>query len=39
MLQDLSGMDPRKSIPPDDPEVMKIFGGTEVLGVTPEQMI
>ena len=37
MLQDLSGMDP-KSIPPDDPEVMKIFGGTEVLGVTPEQI-
>ena len=31
MLQDLSGMDP-KSIPPDDSEVMKIFGGTEVLG-------
>ena len=31
MLQDLSGMDP-KSIPPDDPEVMKIFGGTEVFG-------
>ena len=37
MLQDLSGMDP-KSIPPDDSEVMKIFGGTEVLGVTPEQI-
>lgn len=37
MLQDLSGMDP-KSIPPDDPEVMKIFQGTEVLGVTPEQI-
>jgi len=37
MLQDLSGMNP-KSIPPDDPEVMKIFGGTEVLGVTPEQI-
>ena len=37
MLQDLSGLDP-KSIPPDDPEVMKIFAGTEVLGVTPEQI-
>ena len=37
MLQDLSGLDP-KSIPPDDPEVMKIFSGTEVLGVTPEQI-
>ena len=37
MLQDLSGMDP-KSIPPDDPEVMKIFGGTDVLGVTPDQI-
>lgn len=37
MLQDLSGVDP-KTIPTDDPEVMKIFGGTEVLGVTPEQI-
>lgn len=37
MLQDLSGLEP-KDIPPDDPEVMKIFGGTEVLGVTPEQI-
>ena len=37
MLQDLSGIEP-KDIPPDDPEVMKIFGGTEVLGVTPEQI-
>ena len=37
MLQDLSGMDP-KDIPPHDPEVMKIFSGTEVLGVTPEQI-
>ena len=37
MLQDLSGMDPI-TIPPDDPEVMKIFSGTEVLGVTPEQI-
>lgn len=37
MLQDLSGMDP-KTIPPDDPEVMKIFSSTESLGVTPEQI-
>lgn len=37
MLQDLSGRDPR-TIPPTDPEVMKIFQGTEVLGVTPEQI-
>lgn len=37
MLQDLSGMDP-KTIPTDDEEVMKIFSGTESLGVTPEQI-
>ncbi|WP_100010929.1 PolC-type DNA polymerase III [Lentibacillus sediminis] len=37
MLQDLSGIDP-KTIPIDDPEVMKIFSGTESLGVTPEQI-
>ncbi|WP_047981237.1 PolC-type DNA polymerase III [Ornithinibacillus contaminans] len=37
MLQDLSGIDP-KTIPTDDKEVMKIFGGTESLGVTPEQI-
>lgn len=36
-LQDLSGMD-ASTIPMDDPEVMKIFAGTEVLGVTPEQI-
>ncbi|WP_100330947.1 PolC-type DNA polymerase III [Bacillus xiapuensis] len=38
MLQDLSGIDP-KTIPTDDPEVMKIFSGTESLGVTPEQIL
>ncbi len=38
MLQDLSGIDP-KTIPTDDPEVMRIFEGTEVLGVTPEQIL
>ncbi|CAH2713251.1 DNA polymerase III PolC-type [Neobacillus rhizosphaerae] len=38
MLQDLSGMDP-KTIPTDDPEVMKIFSNTESLGVTEEQIM
>ncbi|MED0674575.1 MULTISPECIES: PolC-type DNA polymerase III [Aneurinibacillus] len=37
MLQDLTGLDPKK-IPVCDPKVMKIFSGTEVLGVTPEQI-
>ena len=37
MLQDLSGIDP-KTIPTDDPEVMKIFSSTESLGVTEEQI-
>ncbi|HLS07828.1 PolC-type DNA polymerase III [Lentibacillus sp.] len=37
MLQDLSGIDP-KTIPTDDEDVMKIFSGTESLGVTPEQI-
>ncbi|MGO4937911.1 PolC-type DNA polymerase III [Fundicoccus sp. Sow4_H7] len=37
MLQDLSGIDP-KTLPPTDPDVMKIFSGTEILGVTPEQI-
>ncbi|QFT88904.1 DNA polymerase III PolC-type [Bacillus sp. THAF10] len=38
MLQDLSGIDP-KTIPTDDPEVMKIFSGTASLGVTEEQIM
>nr|WP_010093379.1 PolC-type DNA polymerase III [Ornithinibacillus scapharcae] len=38
MLQDLSGIDP-KTIPTDDKEVMKIFSGTESLGVTPDQIL
>ncbi|PPA72028.1 PolC-type DNA polymerase III [Jeotgalibacillus proteolyticus] len=38
MLQDLSGIDP-KTIPTDDPEVMKIFSGTQSLGVTEEQIM
>jgi len=38
MLQDLSGIDP-KTIPTDDPEVMKIFSGTESLGITEEQIM
>lgn len=37
MLQDLTGVDPQ-SIPVDDPEVMKLFSGTESLGVTPEEL-
>ncbi|MFA9456058.1 PolC-type DNA polymerase III [Halalkalibacter sp. AB-rgal2] len=38
MLQDLSGIDP-KTIPTDDPEVMKIFSGPDVLGVTEDQIM
>ncbi|MBM7837683.1 DNA polymerase-3 subunit alpha (Gram-positive type) [Alkalihalobacillus xiaoxiensis] len=38
MLQDLSGIDP-KTIPTDDPEVMKIFASPDVLGVTEEQIM
>ncbi|MDS9470618.1 PolC-type DNA polymerase III [Sporosarcina pasteurii] len=37
MLEDLSGIDPL-TIPPDDEGVMKLFSGTESLGVTPEQI-
>lgn len=37
MLLDLTGIDP-KTIPTDDPEVMKIFTGPESLGVTAEQI-
>uniref|UniRef100_UPI004047CEE3 PolC-type DNA polymerase III n=1 Tax=Solibacillus sp. FSL H8-0523 TaxID=2954511 RepID=UPI004047CEE3 len=37
MLQDLSGIDP-KTIPTDDPIVMKIFSSTESLGVTEKQI-
>lgn len=37
MLQELTGVDP-KTLPLSDPDVMKIFSGTEVLGVTPEQI-
>lgn len=37
MLQDLSGIEP-KTIPTDDPGVMALFSGTEILGVTPEQI-
>lgn len=38
MLQDLSGIDP-KTIPTDDPEVMKIYSSPESLGVTEEQIM
>lgn len=37
MLQDLSGIDP-KTIPTDDPDVLKLFSSTESLGVTEEQI-
>ncbi len=37
LLQDLSGLDPEK-IPLNDPDVMKLFKGPEVLGVTEEQI-
>src|SRR5699024_4220596 len=37
MLQDLSGIDP-KTIPTDDPGVMALFSGTDILGVTPEEI-
>ena len=36
-LQDLSGIDPN-DIPMDDKEVMALFSGTDVLGVTQEQI-
>ena len=35
--QDLSGIDPN-DIPMDDPGVMALFSGTDILGVTPEQI-
>ncbi|CAM4097744.1 PolC-type DNA polymerase III [Streptococcus penaeicida] len=37
MLEDLAGID-AKTIPADDPGVMALFSGTEILGVTPEQI-
>lgn len=37
MLQDLSGIEP-KTIPTDDPGVMQLFSGTDILGVTEEQI-
>ena len=36
-LQDLSGIDPN-DIPMDDPDVMALFSGTDILEVTPEQI-
>lgn len=36
-LQDLSGIDPN-DIPMDDPDVMALFSGTDILGVTPDQI-
>jgi DNA polymerase III alpha chain len=37
MLQDITGVDPLQ-IPLDDPGVMSLFGSTEALGITPEQI-
>ncbi|MDN6195017.1 MAG: PolC-type DNA polymerase III, partial [Atopostipes suicloacalis] len=37
LLQDLSGLDPEE-IPLNDPDVMQLFKGPEVLGVTEEQI-
>ncbi|AQP53214.1 PolC-type DNA polymerase III [Vagococcus penaei] len=37
MLQDLSGIDP-KTIPTDDPDVMRIFAGPDVLGVNEKDI-
>jgi DNA polymerase-3 subunit alpha (Gram-positive type) len=37
VLEDLSGIDPEE-IPLNDPDVMSLFKGPEVLGVTPEQI-
>ncbi|TWT09827.1 PolC-type DNA polymerase III [Streptococcus sp. sy004] len=36
-LQDLSGISPM-DIPMDDPDVMKLFSGTDVMGVSSEQI-
>ncbi|WP_044640902.1 PolC-type DNA polymerase III [Risungbinella massiliensis] len=36
-LQDITGIKPQ-DVPIDDPETMKIFSGTESLGITPEQI-
>ncbi len=37
MLQDLTGIDPI-TIPLDDKQVMSLFGSTEALGITPDQI-
>ncbi|KKM11904.1 DNA polymerase III subunit alpha [Clostridiales bacterium PH28_bin88] len=37
MLQDITGVDPRE-IPLDDPQTMSLFSGTEILGVSPEEL-
>ncbi|MDQ0159055.1 PolC-type DNA polymerase III [Alkalibacillus salilacus] len=38
MLQDLTGIDP-ETVPTNDPEMMKIFSGPEVLGVNEEDIL
>lgn len=37
-LQDLTGLDPVRDIPLDNRDVMKLFQGTEVLGISPEDI-
>ena len=39
MLQDLSGLDVLKIEAFDDPKVLSLLSGTEVLGVTPEEIM
>jgi DNA polymerase-3 subunit alpha (Gram-positive type) len=37
MLHDITGIDPR-TVPIDDPEVMRLFSSVESLAITPEQL-
>ena len=38
MLQDLTGIDPVRDIPLDSRETMELFKGTQVLGITPDDI-
>ena len=38
MLEDLTGLDPSKTIPLDDKEVMSLFQDTHALGITPDDI-
>ena len=38
MLQDLTGLDPVRTIPLDGQEVMSLFQNTDALGITPEDI-